>query len=299
MQWMNFLPCDRTGTTPIQVIDLPPGSLSGHPLIEAIKAVHDIVSNYPPPHTLMLSGGVDSQAMLWAWYQSGLPFEAVTFKYDGFNSHDIEMIKHFIEVNHIPVNLQYKNIDVIDFLENDLSDYSNKYDCSSPQICTHMRLCEEVEMGTVIFSGNFVLGPSRNGPMLSYAILGIQRFAEITKRPIIPFFFLHSKELAYSFLKYDDPQRLDAYETKVWLYQTAGFPVIKQETKYTGFERLKDLYDEENNRVTQITRLRYAGKPSTRNFDLLFRYPYEQKINDPRIDYIYSFLKGTTNELHY
>lgn len=261
-------------------------------MIESIIAVRDIVAKYPGPYTLMLSGGVDSQAMLWAWHLSGIPFEAVSFRFENdFNIHDVETIERFIECTQIPIKIQVKYLDVIDFLENSLPEYSDKYECSSPQICTHMRMCEEITEGTIVFSGNFAMTPSRNGPMLSYAILGIQRYAQRTGKSIIPFFFLHTKELAYSFIKFDDVGLTDSYEMKVNMYRAAGFPVMKQKEKYTGFEKIKDYYDSQKDRVSIKTRLKFAGKPSTRNFDLLFRYPYELKINDPRIDYHYSFLK--------
>lgn len=286
---MQFLPCDRSGCIPIQIIELPKCTLGQSALEEAILAVRSIVRNYPAPYTLMLSGGVDSQAMLYAWLKSGETFRTLTFRYQGMNDHDIITLQEFIELNDLDVSLQYMDFDVMSFLNTDYPNYATKYECSSPQICTHMKCSEMIHSGTVIFSGNFVMSPRNSGPMLSYAILGMKRYAERSGRSIVPFFFLHTPQLAYSFIPYEMTDALSGYEMKVEMYRLAGFPVIQQGDKYTGFERVKELCD--GVKIPITTRLKYASKPSSRPFDLLYRYPYEQKINDPRIDYIYTFFQ--------
>jgi hypothetical protein len=289
MDWMRFLPCDRTAKIPRQLIELPRCELGQSPLELAIQAVNDIVAKYPAPYTLMLSGGIDSQAMLYAWVKAGVEFNTLTFQYGHYNLHDIEALQRFVDALALPITLTYMDFNVISFLENEYDQYATKYDCSSPQICTHIRCSEWVKEGTVVFSGNFVMSPTNGGPMLSHAILGIRRYAEIEQRSIVPFFFLHTPQLAYSFIPYEIRGAKSAYEMKTGMYRAAGFPILPQADKYTGFERIKDQYD--NIDVSLKTKLQYAEKPSTRPFDLIYRYPYETKFNDPRVDFIFSFLK--------
>ena len=72
---------------------------------------------------------------------------------------------------------------------------------------------------------------------------------------------------------------LPMYETKLALYQKAGFPVIAQEQKLTGFEEVKNYCDlHYKDLITLQDKL--AITPSTnskRTFDLLFRNKYELK----------------------
>ena len=137
-----------------------------------------------------------------------------------------------------------------------------------------MKLSEQITEGTVIFSGGFAATESVN-----YTILGLQRYVEKTKRPMIPFFFKYSRELEYSMPEEDRiPTEFGSYDMKVERYKYCGFPVIPQKTKYSGFEKIKDYYDTTTNLVTFRDRLKYANKPSTRIFDIAFRYKLADKI---------------------
>jgi len=44
--------------------------------------IQKIIKNYPPPYTLLLSGGIDSQAMLQCWINANAPFKAITIKFE-------------------------------------------------------------------------------------------------------------------------------------------------------------------------------------------------------------------------
>lgn len=241
------------------------------PTSASIAAVNNIVANYPGPYTLMCSGGIDSQAMIWAWSLTGLPFNILSIRYVSdnicFNEHDLGGLHQFCELHGFEIT--YKDFDVINFLENDLPDTSVKYDCDSPQFCTHIKMSECVPEGTIMFSGNYINGTFGIG----YTMLGLHRYAVASRTPtraIIPSFFLHSPELAFSFInKKSHPATVSTRD----IYTSAGFPVLKQQ-KYNGFEELKNYYDKYTGRVTGRTRLLYSSKPSNRVFDLLFRYPY-------------------------
>lgn len=237
------------------------------------KCIKKIAEEYPGPYYLFASGGVDSQSMIWCWMNSGVPFTVVSFRYihDGvwYNEHDLEQLEQFSSKYNIPI--QYKDFDTIEFVENDLYSYATKYQCTSPQICTHMKMSEEITDGTIIFSGNFSAHS-----YYDYTIFGIKRYADISGRSIIPFFFLHDAELAGVINKVDAQKAQavvsDTYQMKIETLRKAEVPVIPQTRKYTGFEKIKEYYDKQKERVTAQERIKFSSMPSKRVFDILFRY---------------------------
>lgn len=259
------------------------------PMAAAIEAVNDIVANYPAPYNLLVSGGIDSQAMLYAWKMSNHPFNAVSFRYNqDFNWHDIKTLPEFCERENI--DYQIIDFDYLSFLENEYDGIARKYLCSSPQIAMHIKMATMLT-GTRIFSGNFL---SSNTAHLSCAILGTYRFSMTEEgKTTIPYFFLHTPELAYSLNYfrnscYKHHSETDSlYTHRVSAYQEMGFPVIGQDTKFTGFEKFKEHYDSHTHVIEdRNNRLKYHGKVSKRPFDWLFRYPYERMFGDSGLNYI-------------
>ncbi len=242
----------------------------------AQKTITDIVKKYPPPYYLMLSGGADSQTMLWAWMNSKVPFIPVTFIYSGqgmlFNDYDFKELKEFYK-NHKITNYEFINLDIIEFLENDLNRFATLYQCTSPQLCTHMKMVTHLDNnGTKIFSGNF------GDCHYTYTIFGLDRFAIRSEYNVIPFFLLYDKEIAShgSFSKNRSDQ--DTYLKKIKHLQYLKIPVMPQPKKQTGFEKIKDFYDLQTDKVTVRERIRYSNLPSKRLFDIMFRYRFMKKI---------------------
>ena len=259
------------------------------PLAAAHYTIEKITERCPPPYTLMCSGGIDSQAMIWAWHTSGVPFTVESVKYISdkvwYNEHDLCNLVEFSNRHSIQVN--FKEFDIIPFLENDLRTVSLENDCASPQICTYISMMSDIVTGTIVFSGNHLVA---NPAILTNDILGMHRHSVLVdteSRKVIPFFFLHTPELSYSFMWNFNPDsgpkqkrfyqdKSVAYEYSCDRYRSMGFPVINQPEKLTGFEKLKKRYDQCSNRLSPITKLKYATCPSQRVFDLLFRYPLEK-----------------------
>jgi hypothetical protein len=253
----------------------------------AHKTVSKIIQNYPPPYTLFLSGGVDSQAMLYAWHTSGKPYQTCSVKYNfNSNEHDLLSLEAFSKLHNIHIN--YVDFDLIDFLENKHDDYANKYLCGSPQITAYMRMVELFNNGTAIMSGNFIMpgGATHIGPNQ----FGLYHFAKMTNIPFIPYFFIETQELAYSFkmntytkamINKEVNKTPDlGYVGKVALYQSHGFPVLSQPVKLNGFEKIKEYYDKNSPRLPTIKdRLSKGESTSYRNFDLLYRNKYEGKLS--------------------
>lgn len=248
----------------------------------AIEAVNKIVANYAAPYTLLVSGGVDSQAMLLAWKKSGHPFKAVHYSYNGENSHDYYPLNKICSDNDI--QLHVKRFEAREFICGpDLIKYAKQYDCQSPQILTYIKLAE-LHPETVLMSGNFLC---HNTASLNYTILGLARYAEVAKN-FIPFFFQSTPNLTYAFQKtdaeyvakhYGNPDNSwDAYEMKCDTFKDHGFNIIPQEGKLTGFEKIKESFD--SFPISGKDKIRYASKPSRRPFDVLFRYKVGSEIGE-------------------
>lgn len=266
MQWVKQ---DRTKDT--ITLDFRADYKPLLPLDAAISAVYDIAATYDPPYNLFASGGVDSQAMIYAWLRSGVKFNVVSIKYDNQNRHDLKTLFEFGVEHGIKIN--FINFDLYHFLDTEFDSYARKYECSSPQICTYMKFSELVT-GTSIYSGNFIQpNITKEIIPLTWPVLGLERFSK--GKPIVPFFFLHTPELARSFLFKKQTIDRDPYLVKCQLYQEFGFPVIPQLEKYTGFEIIKGEIDNRTDLITNFDRLKYVNKPSKRIFDIKYRYPYE------------------------
>jgi hypothetical protein len=240
----------------------------------------------------MLSGGVDSQAMLWCWVNSEIPFRAVTIRYtdhDGniLNLHDIANVESI--ANYYEMSVDYIDFNIINFLENFMLDYAIKYQCTSPQITTYMCMSEMICDGTVLFSGDFL------STMIGYdyTIFGLKRYADISKRNIIPFFLLHDPELTtalhqvhnklsvkefYGITDSENIWKQHAYLSKINAMNQIGIFLFPQKTKYSGFEKIKELYDTRYDLTTPHDRLKYAHMPSKRLFDVIFRYKLTEII---------------------
>jgi hypothetical protein len=270
------------------VVDFSVAELNRCSVQEAAKlTITKILQNYPPPYNLMISGGIDSQAMLYLWNKFGSDFIPTSVLYNSnLNLYDV------MDLNNLNVKYNFKikyiNFDILSFYEKEVHDYALKYKCSSPCINAHIKMSENLQ-GTVIFSGDFIAAQK---PVLSNAILGLYR-ASLQRENLIPYFFLHTPELAYSMQKpiiseptYADIEQV-GYDFKIANYKNNHLPITPQKQKSTGFEKIKDIYDEKYaHLVPPINRLRFAKKASKRTFDLLLRYPYEIMFGDQPLQFI-------------
>jgi hypothetical protein len=158
-------------------------------------------------------------------------------------------------------------------------------------------MIDSFKEGTVILSGNPIL---QTFPF-NYTQLGLARFSEYkTNISVIPFFFLFSHDLAFSFqptinrfrreLKINDAASLSAYIYKYYTYMYSGFSVIPQISKLTGFEKIKEYFDDKDYLITAKDRLRFARKPSKRIYDIKFRYLMETLVEpfDEDVDVEYT-----------
>lgn len=268
------------------IIDYSAARISDTPIDElATQAIRRITEKYPKPYTLVCSGGVDSQAMILAWLRSGVEFTIATGRFNGgMNDHDIENL--WLLQKREGFDVQVLDLDVISFHENELMDWAKRYQCTSPQIMTHMYICSQIPTGTVISSGNYILKNGFHGAN-TYMTFGLERYARLSGQSVVPHFWMHDQDLMPAFemqrRKLSLPDDRTDYEFKCDLFRHCGYDVIPQIKKYNGFEKIKEYYD--GQQVAYNTRLKAMSYgPSTRYYDIVFRYSLAaslpQRISD-------------------
>ena len=229
--------------------------------IDAAKRCHETLGPFP---ALCFSGGIDSQAMLHCFAEADLEAHVIIFKYNNdLNKHDVDHAKAYCHTFDIP----YREIefDIVSFLTRDNVAMTEHYGGFSPQFNTHYRFIEVLtHMGYtgVCFGGNapdkHMLGYGKNleknqmhwvtcrdkfqiavqGSFLSFSPELALALAVST--PII------KEELPDEIKDWDEYQRLRhlKYEQKIIGYKRIGFDIMQQPTKYTGFEKVKELFEE-------------------------------------------------------
>ena len=258
------------------VISLPESGYEiRSPMTVAIDTCIQVSRKFAGPYTLLVSGGVDSQAMMLAWKYSGIPFKAVHYRYGQYNNEDTTSLLQFALIQNIPIEI--RSFDVIKYINStQYIDDAIKFDCVSPHILTYMKFISN-HAETCVLSGNFILSGNAG---LNWTILGLHRYRLLEKPNLVPFFFFDNPHIASMFAgsEYTDPdahlnKRVNGdawYSQKCDILKRAGFDVIPQRTKLTGFECIKSFYDDST--VPGRTRIKYSNMPSKRPFDLLYRY---------------------------
>lgn len=231
---------------------------------------------------LCLSGGIDSQAMIQCWQEAGIKFDTAILVFnDELNSHDVDHARMFCEKNNIvPVEI---NINVIQYLTREHFIQAEKYQCSSPHFSTHYKMFDILrDMGyTGICCGGQAFAKDRNswGPCLSAAQMNYLEYMRLNQYPVMGNFLGFDPKLCWSIailtpendFEWHVPttESLDMatqqrYITKASGYIRHGFDIIPQDSKYTGFEKLKQYF------ATQ------TGDGWT--FEKRFRHPLEQRF---------------------
>ncbi|MBC87477.1 MAG: hypothetical protein CL677_09910 [Bdellovibrionaceae bacterium] len=235
------------------------------PFSEAQRAARSIAKaaeTYDLPIVLCLSGGIDSEAMATAFLHEKIPFKAATLVFDDqLNHHDTDSAIAFCKENSIEHELH--QINILQFYEKDRHiEYGYKYRCQSPQLATHLYLLDHIT-GFPVIAGQPMELYFKNDkiwPILPGDLHCVyNRYFQVNQRPGIPNFFFYSPGLIQSFFnttsfktyigKGFDGTLVDryGYDLKVKSYQEGGFPVQAKAGKYTGFEKVREYYDELDN----------------------------------------------------
>lgn len=272
-----------------------------------IQAARETYNNFGPKLALCISGGVDSQCMTQCFLEAGIQADVFALKFkDDLNKQDIDhAIKYCDKVN---VNLNIIEFDVLQFLSRHNYDYGIKYQSASPHFNVHYKLFDMLrEQGYdgVVAGGNtflysdvmkdFFPNYTRNAlnfinysnisgfkcqgnflgyhPKLAWAI-------SILTPPVYDYvghkFLLPQKERIYwEHLR---------YLQKIKGYRRAGFNIIPQSQKYTGFELVKKYLENK------------TGDGWT--FEKLYRHPLEKILLTNRIEKIeFKFYSSNVHDI--
>jgi hypothetical protein len=252
------------------------------PFEEAVLAVQKIAQERPGPYTVLLSGGVDSQAVLLAFQAAGVPFQVITFLYDGGRNHyDIETAIRLCSRQSIPIN--FHDVDLTEFHQSgEMAILASRYNTDSPHmICQLHGLLTCEQSGTFIMAGNPVL-PRGSGKNTVYRGVTPWRLTAPCQMPnVVGLFHSYTRELHYSWQamsiddlfdgapRIPDSDPVASYAVKIELYRRGGFDIIPQDKKTHGFEWLKT--DIENTNPD-------FWKDGIHEYDRQHRIPLEEMI---------------------
>lgn len=252
---------------------------SKNTLESAHRTIKHIQENYPAPYVLYLSGGIDSQAMLWAWHTSGAKYQAVSYVYNGgLNLHDLDRGMPVFAKDH-KIHIERRDIDLMEFYATQYPKYAERYRCGSPHIAAYMYMSDQQTNGTVIFSGS---GTLTDNSFYTPNEWRLYHYGHVSGRSIVPAFFSETQDLHYGFLQHVVPG-----DSKITVYHKAGFPVVQQrpgntnsEQRYSGFEGIRDRYEQrfEKNFTIEEKLRRLSDHGSNWNFDILLRNPWEWRF---------------------
>jgi len=219
---------------------------------------------------LLLSGGVDSQAMVLCWHEAGLKFDVIigVFK-DDLNKQDSDHAKLFCETYNIP--FKELKIDIVALLHRENYDIAERYRSYSPHFNVHYKIVEILaEQGYTGACFGGMTPFKRNGSYGQNFMGAPFHFLKIQDKLPIPMqgsFLSFSPELTWSIglmckdvvheggrdiLYTPSQEELDIlnglrYKEKTESYRRTGLKVIPQEQKFTGFELVKERYAKKYN----------------------------------------------------
>lgn len=252
---------------------------------DAVKHMIPTLGKRP---ALCLSGGVDSQAMVEAFYEAGYTHDVYTLRFnDNLNIHDYSHAVKFAESKNIKLNTIDLNIH--HFLTRENQDYAIKYNCYSPHFNTHFKLYNLLQsMGyTSVVAGGNAPQAFTEGDKISWGggygrnVLSFIKYSQISGFLCQGNFLSYYPKLAWAIavltpisnffqtfanIPYKEKLARDKerYKDKVEGYRRAGFNIVPQETKFTGFELVKKYYEDKSNDGWA--------------FEKLFRYPIERML---------------------
>jgi hypothetical protein len=216
---------------------------------ECLMTARLIASKTHQPIWVLFSGGLDSEVVAQSFELAAVPFHIAIMRFSqDLNQHDIEWAVKACQKNKWPFT--FFDLDIHQFWEKNLLQYSIPSKCISPQLAATMWLMDQVEGYPVLGSGECLLTrPDSHCYDWSLVekekVASWYRFLEYRKKNGCAGFFQYTPEIMLSAL--DDPflknwtrdpshRQLSNAAIKYDLY-SQHFELEKRE-KYTGFEKL-------------------------------------------------------------
>jgi hypothetical protein len=210
---------------------------------------------------VLFSGGVDSEIVMRAFRDAGIPVEAAILRYnDQLNAHDIGWAIDYCEA--YAVKYSICDLDLTKFWDTEVYEYAEWSGSASPQLCTVMWYIDQIDGYPIVGSGDSFIAkrlppgftPDQPYPPTTWdsydkeVLLSVQRFLMHRRRPGVPRFFKYNPEIIYAFLQCPiivdlvnnrRPGKFSTYDAKGESYQHY-FPELIARPKYTGFENIKE-----------------------------------------------------------
>jgi hypothetical protein len=276
-----------------------------------IKAAEHTANSIGSKIALSFSGGVDSQCMVQCFVEADIKFDLFILKFkNNLNSQDVDHAVMYCSKNNIPYNII--EIDVLNFLSISNYEYAKKYKSPSPHFNVHYKLFDLIRQkgyDGVVAGGNTPLyttylnswgmNYTRNSqnyinysnisgfkcqgnflscnPKLTWAI-------SLLTPPVTG--YVPSSVVSYTERKYWEDLR---YLQKNRGYRRAGFNIIPQKQKFTGFELVKNHLEKK------------TGDGWT--FEKLYRFPIEKMLSvmplgDPRLKFKDQLIEDKVGSLY-
>jgi hypothetical protein len=255
------------------------------PIEEAMLAAQHIAESAKEPLFLCLNGGIDSLAMAEAFFRAKVPFTAAIFKFKNYlNGYDIKYAIRFCEARGIRYTVF--PIDIARFCEDGrYFELAHRYRCRSPRVAVQIEGMSKIP-GVPILSWEPPIPRIDPAGTLHLSVpndhsFAVQRYLEGEQRPGIPFFFLYSPELFYSFIHlplmqealFEKGIRVSEYDPRVFkakLYRQGGFELsFGTRSHGDGFERVRTAFQGKQ-------------KTSVPTYDRLFLIPLLETYPEPR-----------------
>ena len=220
---------------------------------ECLRTARMIKQVFPDEELCVLfSGGVDSEVVVRSFYESNIEIKVAILQFNNqLNSHDI--IYAINTCNELGISYQIYNLDILNFWEFELYNYTDPTYCISPQLASTMWLIDQIKGIPILGSGECLIEKRSIANKLEWCLLEKERiaswyrfFIEKNKRGC-PGFFQFTPEIILSYLKEPTIQQLinnelpdisSTNEIKLKIYQKY-FPLVSR-PKYTGFEKLQN-----------------------------------------------------------
>ncbi len=258
--------------------------------IEAAELVYESIGEKV---ALCFSGGVDSQCMIQSFLEAGLDFDVFTLRFNNnLNIQDVSSAESYC--NKFNIKLNYVDIDILNFLNRHNYEYGVMYQSVSPHFNVHYKLFDILRdrgYDGVVSGGNtpffsstsnlFISNYTRNNSnhinytnISGYKCQGnfLSFYPKLAWAIALLSPSLDHYKPATNFLQDRIFVESMRYTQKIQGYKRAGFNVLPQSQKYTGFELVKDYLKEKTGNGW--------------SFEQLYRYPLQKLLSENKdIDY--------------
>jgi hypothetical protein len=250
-----------------------------------IKAASNLSETIGNKIGLCFSGGVDSQCMIQAFVEAKIDFDIYTLRFNnGLNSQDINHAIKYCEKFNLKLNII--DIDVLNFLSIHNHEYGIRYNSTSPHFNVHYKLFDilaDKGYDGVVTGGNaplFTTSDNLWGTNYNKNAHNYINYTKISGFKCQGNFLSYYPKLSWAIglltppmigyrphkSNFSEGERLRwenlRYTQKIHGYRNAGFDVLPQNQKYTGFELVKKHLETKTN--------------DGWTFEKLYRHPLER-----------------------